>query len=321
MNAPRVFSPAVFFALVALFGTGAGLFYQHEENIRLRAELGDHLAQLQAGTKQSLATAQSASDTVQRLDARVATLERAQAEAQAQQSALQTLQRDMLRDRQEWRLAEIEHMLYAANDQLQTTGNVRGAILALEIANQRLPRQNDPRLVRLRAAVDEDLDALRGVAQPDIPALSLQLGRLMQQVSAWPLVSSARQIAPSRAGRVPEGLLPRLLSDLAQLVQIRRLGSQEPALLTPAQSEYLRDNLRLRLLSARLALLARDQADFGQDVGAALTLTARYFNAEDARVESGLQTLKRLARLNVAPPIPALNATLPALQALAPPPR
>ncbi len=322
MNAARsFFSPALWVALLALAGTSAGLFYQHQQEVKTRAQVGSRLAELQAVVKQGQLTAQGAASAVQAMDSRVAALEREQADARAQQAALQTLHRDMLRDRQEWKLAEIEHMLFAANDQLQTTGNVRGAILALEIASQRLPKQNTPHLIRLRAAVNRDLDALRGVMQPDVPALSLQLIQLVQDVSSWPLVSGASRTAPPKGTPGPQGIAQRLLSDLGQVVQIRRLGPQEPALLTPQQGEYLRDNLRLRLLSARLALLARDQADFHQDVGAALSLGRRYFSAQDTRVEAGLQTLKRLARLNVAPPIPALTATMSALQANTPAPR
>ena len=313
---------ALLLALLAVAGTGGGLLYQRTQEAQMRAELGSRLAQLQNAMQQAQAAAQAATGQVQALDGRVAALERQQAGAQAQQAALQTLQRDMLRDRQEWKLVEIEHMLYAANDQLQTAGNVRGAILALEIANQRLTQQNDPRLLRLRAALGQDLAALRAVAQPDIPVISLQLSQLAQDVSAWPLVSSARRwAAPTQAGKAPTGVLDRLLADFRQLVQIHRLGGEEPALLAPQQGLYLRDNLRLRLLSARLGLLARDQAAFHQDIAAALLLTQRYFNDRDAAVAGGLQTLKRLARLNVAPPIPALSATLGALQALAPPPR
>lgn len=315
-------SLALLLSLFALAGTGGGLLYQRAQEAQMRAELGSRLAQFQNATQQAQAVAQGAANQIQVLDGRVAALERQQAAAQAQQAALQTLQHDMLRDRQEWKLAEIEHMLYAANDQLQTTGNVRGAVLALEIANQRLAQQNDPRLARLRAAVSQDLAALRGVSQPDIPVVSLQLSQLVQEASVWPLVSSAsRWAAPAQAGKAPSGVFDRLLADFRQLVQIHRLGAAEPALLSPQQGLYLRDNLRLRLLSARLGLLARDQAAFRQDVGAALMLTQRYFNDRDAGVAGGLQTLKRLARLNVAPPIPALNATLGALQALTPPPR
>ena len=322
MNASRgFFSPALWVALLALAGTSAGLLYEHQQEVKMRVQLGSRLAKFQTIVQQSQLAVQGATSAVQTLDSRVAALEREQADARAQQAALQTLQRDMLRDRQEWTLAEIEHMLLAANDQLQTTGNVRGAILALEMASQRLPNQNTPPFVRLRAAVNQDLDALRGVMQPDVPALSLQLVQLVQDVSSWPLVSGASRTPPPPATPVPQGIAQRLLSDLGQVVQIRRLGPQDPALLTPQQGEYLRDNLRLRLLSARLALLARDQADFRLDVGAALNLGQRYFSAQDSRVEAGLQTLRRLARLNVAPPIPALKATMSALQAALPAPR
>ena len=311
---------ALLLALLALAGAGGGLLYQRAQEAQMRAQLGGRLAQFQNAMRQTQAAAQAAAGQVQALDGRVAALERQQAAAQAQQVALQGLQRDLLRDRQEWKLAEIEHMLYAANDQLQTTGNVRGAILTLEIADQRLAQQKAPRLIRLRAAVSQDLATLRGVAQPDIPVASLQLSQLAQEVSAWPLVSNAsRWAAPAQADSAPASVLDRLLADFRQLVQIHRLGAAQPALLTPQQGQYLRDNLRLRLLSARLGLLSRDQAGFRQDVGAALTLTQRYFNGRNAAVAGGLQTLRRLARLNVAPPIPALNATLGALQALAPP--
>ncbi|MFT3849367.1 MAG: uroporphyrinogen-III C-methyltransferase [Propionivibrio sp.] len=48
---------------------------------------------------------------------------------------------------------------------------------------------------------------------------------------------------------------------MRSLVRIQRFDREEPALLSPGQAFFLRENLKLRLLNARLALLAHDQVD------------------------------------------------------------
>ncbi|HYP67146.1 MAG TPA: uroporphyrinogen-III C-methyltransferase, partial [Thiobacillaceae bacterium] len=227
------------------------------------------------------------------------------------------LYKDLSRDRDQWALAEIERILLTASQQLQLAGNVKAAILALEAADARLARKDLPQFARLRAAIAKDLSQLRGVPQVDYTGLSIRLNNLVASVDNWPLVSQATVTQPRpTAGSKLHGFGQDMLSQLKSIVQVRRLDQGEPALLVPEQEYFLRQNLKLRLLSARLALLNRDQANFVADLTAAETLLVRYFNLRDDNVSAARQDLARLSRLNVSPALPGLDASLATLQQL-----
>jgi uncharacterized protein HemX len=111
------------------------------------------------------------------------------------------------------------------------------------------------------------------------------------------------------------GIGQELWAELKSLVQVRRIEGNEAVLLPPDQAYFLRENLRLRLLSARLALLAQDQAAFQADLRAASEMLSRYFNTRDAGVADALKELKRLSSLQIATKLPGIDASLAALEA------
>jgi uncharacterized protein HemX len=126
--------------------------------------------------------------------------------------------------------------------------------------------------------------------------------------------AQSTEAAPSPKATRAASLGAELLDELKRLVQIRRLGENEAALLAPDQTYFLRENLRLRLLSARLALLSQDQGGFQADIEAAEKLLNQYFNTEDAAVAAALKELKQLRRLQIAVKLPEIKASLDALE-------
>jgi uroporphyrin-III C-methyltransferase len=99
---------------------------------------------------------------------------------------------------------------------------------------------------------------------------------------------------------------------------IRIEVSDRPAapLVTPEQSFFLRENLRLRLLSARLALLARDDRSFKADLLAARDWLKQYFDARNRQVQSALATLAQLSAIAMPGEMPDLAASLEAVRTL-----
>jgi uncharacterized protein HemX len=133
----------------------------------------------------------------------------------------------------------------------------------------------------------------------------------------WPLASAqGSEAKPAPRGARASDLGQELWAELKRLVQIRRVEGNEAVLLPPEQAYFLRENLRLRLLSARLALLAEDQAGFRADLAAVAELLTRYYNTRDAGVASALKEVRRLASLQIAAKLPGIDASLAALDAL-----
>ncbi len=303
--------------IVAIVLVVAGFLAGRDQIRDVRADLSQKLAEFQTSIKEDRLVTRSTEESAKQFNQRLSDLETQVSTSKEQQLALDALYKELSRDRDQWALAEIERILLTASQQLQLTGNVKAAILGLETADARLARKDLPQFTRLRAAIAKDLAQLRSVPQVDYTGLSIRFNNLVASVDNWPLVSQAtvRQSRPTAAGKL-HGFGQDMLSELRSIVQVRRLDQGEPALLVPEQEYFLRQNLKLRLLSARLALLNRDETNFVTDLTAAEKLVARYFNSRDDSVSAARQELARLARLNVSPPLPGLDASLAILQQL-----
>ncbi|MBC2760810.1 uroporphyrinogen-III C-methyltransferase [Thiobacillus sp.] len=238
------------------------------------------------------------------------------ATSQQQQLALESLYKDLAQGRDQWTLAEIEQVLLTAAQQLQLAGNVKAAIIALEGADTRLQRLNKPQFTALRRAIASDLANLRAAPSVDEVGMSARIEALVAHHMDWPLASAqASEAVPVPRSVRAANFGQELWSELKHLVQIRRVEGNEAVLLPPDQAYFLRENLRLRLLSARLALLSQDQAAFRADLRAVLLMLERYFNTRDAGVADAIKEVKRLSSLQIAIKLPGIDASLAALDA------
>ena len=96
-----------------------------------------------------------------------------------------------------------------------------------------------------------------------------------------------------------------------------RIDHPDAALLAPEQAFFLRENIKLKLLNARLALLARQMSAARADVVAVEGLLQHYFDTSAPAVASALGGLGRLRRDLVAQDLPRPDDTLAALAAAA----
>ncbi len=309
---------ALMLAVLAL-AVAAWSWSDSRERIRdLKAELGRRLAETGQVTSETRLLARNADDAMRQASEKLAQLEAQLASSQQQQLSLEALYKDLSQGRDQWALAEIEQVLLTAAQQLQLAGNVRAAIIALEGADTRLQRLDKPQFTPLRRAMAADLANLRAVPSLDEVGASARIEALVARHAGWPLASaqaSEAAMAPRGAGRAAD-LGQELWTEMKRLVQIRRIEGNEAVLLPPNQAYFLRENLRLRLLSARLALLAEDQAAFKADLEATIGILTRYFNTRDAGVAAALKEVRRLASLQIAHKLPGIDASLAALAAL-----
>lgn len=309
----RPFNWGVLLAVIAIvLATGTWLSVR-DQSRGVKTDLARKLAESDAAIKESKLLARNADEATRESAARLAQVEAQLAGSKEQQQALESLYKELARDRDQWALSDIEQMLLTASQQLQLAGNVKAAIIALETADQRLLRLDKPQFTRLRQAIGNDLAKLRATPFVDQTGISLRLNSLAENIDQWPLPSAHAKV-PAQAGQTKTSLGRDLLAEFKNLVQIRRLDQGEPALLTPEQEYFLRQNLKLRLLTARLSLLARDAAGYRADLIAADKLLARYFNTQDAAVAAARMELRKLAALNAAPALPELKESLAAIE-------
>jgi uncharacterized protein HemX len=307
---------ALLFAALAM-AAAAWSWSDSRERIRdLKTELGRLLAETGKETSETRLLARNADDAMRQVSEKVAHIENQMATSQQQQLSLEALYKDLSQGRDQWALAEIEQVLLTAAQQLQLAGNVRAAIIALEGADTRLQKLNKPQFTALRRAIAADLANLRAVPSLDEVGASARIEALVAHHASWPLASAqvSEAVPAQRTGSRTTDIGQELWTELKRLVQIRRVEGNEAVLLPPDQAYFLRENLRLRLLSARLALLAQDQAAFKADLLAVSAMLDRYFNTRDAGVTSALKEVKRLSGLQIIQELPDIKASLAALE-------
>lgn len=315
--------PSVAIALVALALLG---WQWIETRIRLgdlQQELAKRLAESDTLGKESRALARQNQESVAALQAKVGALEAKLAESQSQQLALDAMYQELTRNRDERLLSEIEQALNAAAQQLQLAGNVEAALIALQGAEQRLASAGRAQFIPLRKVIARDIEGLKALPLADVPGIALRLESVIGAVDSLPLAfeakprgDSAKAASPPAAGAAGfwEKLGGELWTELKGLVRIERLDRPDPALLSPAQAFFLRENLKLRLLNARLALLQRDGKSFRQDVRQAQAWIERYFDTRARPTQGAMAALRQLAGLDIALELPTLNESLTALR-------
>ena len=104
--------------------------------------------------------------------------------------------------------------------------------------------------------------------------------------------------------------------DLRQLVRVENLDRPEAPLLAPQEQFFLRENLKLRLLSARFDLLFRDQANFRADLAAADIWLKKYFDTRSKPVQSLQVLLKEVRATDMTTELPGLAGSLDAVRVL-----
>ena len=284
-------------------------------------ELARRLRDIEADARDARSIARQAQEGLRESQAKVSMLEGRLAESQSQQLALEALYQELSRNRDEWQLAEIEQVLAIAQQQLQLAGNVRAALLALQLAESRLSRNDRPQFVPVRRALARDIERLKSLPTVDFTGMSMKLDSLVAQVDALPLAydeRSEREAAAKEAARPEAGFWSRLgteiWSEIRQLVVVRQMSSPEPPLLPPTQAFFLKENLRLRLLNARLSLLARDEAGYREDLRVAQQWVRRYFDVRSKLTADALAQLKQLGSTSISFEMPTISESLDAVR-------
>jgi uroporphyrin-3 C-methyltransferase/uroporphyrinogen III methyltransferase/synthase len=317
----------------------------HSRINTLRRDMAQSLQKGNAVNAETAALAREVSDTAKELQIKVGVLESRQSEAQTQQLALEQLYQDLSKNRDEWALTEIEQVLTTASQQLQLAGNVQGALIALQNADRSLSRSDKPQFITIRRAIARDIDKLKALPQVDQAGIALRLDNVIGQIDNLPLLADekpAEPIAPTRvnqpakngkgakgaAGSAPAedmSLGRRMLEtwrnwshemwdDMRQLIRVRTVDQPEALMLSPSEAYFVRENLKLRLLNARLALLSRNEGTFRDDLTSAQQTLARYFDTKARSTQSVQGLLRQVQANNVTIEVPDLSESLNAVR-------
>ncbi|HGK6195785.1 TPA: uroporphyrinogen-III C-methyltransferase [Neisseria meningitidis] len=212
--------------------------------------------------------------------------------------------RELTKGRADWLVDETETILNLAAQQLVLTGNIQTAVGVLEHIDSRLSRFDQAELLPLKQAISSDLAELKNRPYVDISGTALRIDRLETAVSGLPLMLDgvlkpgvqARNEAVSASWW---NVWEKSLGTLKGLVEIRRLENNDAMLISPEQAYFVRENLRLRLLDARTALMQRNSEVYQSDLNNAETAVRQYFDAKSPATQSWLKELAELKALDV----------------------
>jgi len=322
-ESPRGSRTAVLILLALLLAVALATLFWIDARNRIGAtqdEVARRLRDIESDSRDARVLSRQAIDALRDSQARIGALEGKLAESQSQQLALEALYQDLSRNRDEWQLAEIEQVLAIAQQQLQLAGNVRAALLALQLAEARLARADRPQFQPVRRALARDIERLRVLPAVDVPATSARLDNLVAQVDALPLAFEERvERAPRKeAPGTERGFAARLAAEvwgeMRQLVVVRRIDTPEPPLLPPTQAYFVRENLRLRLLNARLSLLTRDEAGYREDLRVAQLWIQRYFDPRSKPTADALAQIRQLSATSITFEVPSITESLEAVR-------
>jgi uroporphyrin-III C-methyltransferase len=317
--ATRTMLAAVAVVLVAL---GAlGWIDARREGQALRSEVAQRLAATDTALSQVKTVESDLANQLRDAQAKLALLDARLSESQSQQAALETLYRELAPSRDELALTEVEQVLVLASQQLALAGNVQAALAALQLADGKLARMDRPQLAPLRRSLARDMDELKAVPFVDVSGISAKLDQAIAVIDSLPLAKDER--LPPPAPEAPPKDEPSWLrflrdvwADAKSLVRVEVSDRPAAPLISPPEAYFLRENLRLRLLAARLALLARDDHSFRTDINAANGWVKRYFDTRTKAVQVVSSNLTQLAATQMASSMPDLSRSLEALRTL-----
>ena len=311
--------------LLALALVSSGLLWQKLDNIQIQLARQSSEAGLSAS--QALVTARQAQDVAVDSAAKVALFDQRLAEVALQRSQLEELMQSLSRARDENLLVDMESALALAQQQAQLTGSMEPVVLTLQAVDLRLARAAQPRLARVQRAVAKDLARLKSMALVDTPALLVKMDELALLIDEIPLANAPPPtvLDKPKLARTPteavvqwgERLLQSVQTELKDLVRVSRINDPQAVLLSPEQSFFVRENLKLRVLNARLGLLARQVDAVRSDLKLTAATIGRYFDPGARNTQTALALVKQMQTEFGTFEQPRVDETLAALAAAA----
>lgn len=244
-------------------------------------------------------------------------------------SALDKIQNDLSRHRTEWVLAEAEQLLVIANNRLQLGRNVGSALSALRTADAQLNHIANPALLPVRRELAHEIAALEAIDKVDVGGISLKLGSLAETVVRLPIAPevSRRQQAALEAKATTtitdagndsnwRAQARSLWHDMLSLVRVRTDLTMQRPLLAPEQEYFLRENLKLMLYGAQLALLQGNTGVYQQNLGTAQQLLKEYYDTNTQVVSAMQAELEKLRTSKLGAELPDISRSLAMLRAV-----
>jgi uroporphyrin-3 C-methyltransferase len=331
---------AVLVVLLALTVASLALAWRADQRgAALEQELVRRQQDSAVASNEARALAKQAQETVGQTAAKVALLEARVAEVAVQRSQLEDLIQSLSRSRDENLLVDVEAAIRVAMRQSTITGSAEPLVATLKQSDERMARYNQPRLEGVRRAIARDLDRVKAASVVDLSSLAIKLDEAIRMADELPLSAGfepgrapIKPPAPAKPASGPpstrlpvysthpvqdgwDAMTQQIWASVQSLFRVTRIEHPEAMLLAPDQSFFVRENLKLRLLNARLALLSRQFETAQSDLQVALATIDRYFEHGAKRTMLATDLLRQVESQARQVGIPKPDDTFAALAA------
>ena len=344
-----VLIPAFIILLLIAVALGAAVWYQQKQ---FRQTSADLTTQVQRNTSMANQAADQARQALSMLEDQTAQLNALRSsldESREQVGSLEQAFRTLTDSGSDLVLInDIDHLLTIAQQQLQLSGNVANAVISLETAQAQLARANRPGLASLLQTINGDLERLRAASTVDVALLSTQLDELAALVSDAPLLvpddaapgvvdGGAEAGAPQASGKSRDDVdanapwwkktlatmddwsrdaWTSVRQDLGQFIAVRRVDDPVALLMSPDQATRFRENLRLRIMTAQLALMMRQPKVWESETAALVKAIESRYDPKAQPSRHALKLARQMADTSIELKLPTVANSLQAVQAL-----
>lgn len=217
--------------------------------------------------------------------------------------------------REEWRLAEAEHLLRMAMLQLSAMQDIKSAEMLVHEADLILQKQDDPGAYGTRQKLLEGLEALRSLPELDRTGLFLQLGALRGQTGQLSALAPEFINGEAPPENAQDSRWQRWLNELTRYVRVDFDASGDVKPLLAGQTlGQVRLALSLAIEQAQWAVLNGNAEVYRQSLGQASAVLKDHFSEDNGQARGLRKRLEELSQREVAVTLPDLAPALQALQ-------
>lgn len=319
---PYFFGLLLFLLILGAYG---GLFWlwqsQNTQAQEVTQSVKQTLSSFQGDSQQGLAVAKQADERSVALQAKTLLLEEKITQALDQQTDLQALMTKMQTNKADTVISEVEQLVKVADQQVKFSGNIKAAVMALTAADLPLAQLGTSDVIDIREALGNDLQQLKEFPDVDMAALSEKLSSLKKLIVHLPLLQEQNALVdhemPEEVVQVEANENPtiqaRVWAQIKEFIMIEKIDAKTQPLISQEQKFYLQENLKLRLLTARIALMQRNAEVYKADLEAIRLWLSQYYDTQHPNAEKAIALLDELQETELGVALPNVQASLDAI--------
>lgn len=222
-------------------------------------------------------------------------------------------------DRNDWLLAEVEHLLRLANQRLTMGRQLDGALPLLQSADEIIKDIDDTDLYKTRTALASDIAVLRTTAKVDVEGLYASLSAVSKQLNDLRLFSlpvfdvtesPEEQLNNEQLSEKIKSGFAKAWGKASSFIRISRQDENFKPELAPDLELALRQSSRMMIEQAQLALLSGNQSLYDRSLEKVQAWLNQYYKMDDESTRAVLGIIEELARETITQEIPDISSSL-----------